>query len=109
MSTDRAAGLLIFYMRRTWEAAGMDWDGDNSAEMESLADALVSDVIHRIGNDLHERISALEKRLDALEGQTPARLQAERELAETLADNAGWDYHGRDCNCPYCATDEDES
>jgi hypothetical protein len=58
--------------------------------------------------ELLDKFVKLEERVTALEGQTPAALQAERELAETLADNAGWDYHGRDCNCPYCATDEDE-
>jgi hypothetical protein len=54
------------------------------------------------------RIGRLEDRCASLEKQTPSALQAERELAETLADNAGWDRRGRECNCPYCTTDDDE-
>jgi hypothetical protein len=36
-------------------------------------------------------LDAAEERITTLERQTPSALQAERELAETLADNAGWD------------------
>ena len=37
---DAAADLLIFYMRRVWEAAGLDWESDNSAEIRNLVDRL---------------------------------------------------------------------
>lgn len=39
-ATDRVVTLLAFYMRRAWEGAGLGWDSDNEAEMESLADAI---------------------------------------------------------------------
>jgi hypothetical protein len=38
---DDAADLLIFYMRRVWEEAGLNWQSDNSAEMRTLVDKLI--------------------------------------------------------------------
>lgn len=39
--SDEAADLLIFYMRRVWEEAGLTWDSDNSSEMRELVDHLI--------------------------------------------------------------------
>jgi len=41
---------------------------------------------------LREDLGRAESRIHDLEGQTPAALQAQRELDETLADNAAADY-----------------
>ena len=39
---DEAADLLIFYMRRVWEQAGLGWESDNSAEIRNLVDHLAT-------------------------------------------------------------------
>lgn len=38
---NEAVRLLIFYMRRAWEAADLAWERDNDAEMEALVDFIV--------------------------------------------------------------------
>lgn len=38
---DDAADLLIWYMRKAWEAAGLTWEADNSAEMRNAVDRLM--------------------------------------------------------------------
>lgn len=38
---EKAADLLIFYMRHAWEAAGKKWDGDNEAETRAIIDLIV--------------------------------------------------------------------
>jgi hypothetical protein len=39
-ASDAAADLLIFYIRCAWEAAGLGWEPDNSAEIRNLVDRL---------------------------------------------------------------------
>ena len=64
-----------------------------------------------------ERIRELEddlcdalERIRVLEGQTPQarQLQLEADLAVADLAESGYDRHGRDCQCSYCATDEPE-
>jgi phage shock protein A len=95
MSTDGDNGVLWGYVNGLREDLGRAEERIHEMHEEFIQ------AVHRIGR--------LEDRCASLEKQTPSALQAERELAETLADNAGRDYHGRDCNCSYCATDKDES
>lgn len=79
-----------------------------------MTDSEVCDLIDATSGalaDAVDRIEALEKRVKSLESDTPHARQMQHELDITLADNAaaGYadDYHGGDCQCPYCATDED--
>ena len=63
------------------------------------------DYIQGHGHELAElldRFIALEKRVNALEADTPParRLQYEADVA--MADAAEYDRHGRDCDCGYC-------
>ena len=48
------------------------------------------------------------RRIRILEGQTPQarQLQLEADLAAADLAESGYDRHGRDCQCWYCATDE---
>jgi len=48
------------------------------------------------------------ERIRDLEGQTPQARQLQLEADQAAADLAesGYDRHGRDCRCSYCATDE---
>jgi hypothetical protein len=39
---DRAGDLLIFYIAKMWEAAGLKWDSDNDNEIRNLVDHLIS-------------------------------------------------------------------
>ena len=50
------------------------------------------------------------ERIRALEGQTPQarQLQLEADLAAADLADSGYDRHGRDCQCSYCAADEPE-
>lgn len=36
----RLVGLLDHYFRTAFEAAGLDWDGDHSTEVEEMVDAM---------------------------------------------------------------------
>jgi hypothetical protein len=72
----------------------------------------------------HRRITALQDEIDglradlnaalerirALEGDTPQarQLQLEADQAAAGLADSGYDRHGRSCQCPYCAADEDE-
>ena len=38
---ERAGDLLIFYLARVWEKAGLGWEADNSAEIRDLVDQLI--------------------------------------------------------------------
>ena len=42
MNKNRAKQLLVYYMQQAWEAAGLHWDSDNVAEVESIIDEIVS-------------------------------------------------------------------
>jgi hypothetical protein len=37
---DKAADLLVYYLRTVWGAAGLRWDEDNEAEVRNLVDWL---------------------------------------------------------------------
>ena len=39
---EKAAELLIHYMRGAWEAAGMDWSAGRTAEVRAIVDLIVS-------------------------------------------------------------------
>ena len=70
------------------------------------------DYIEGLREDLgraEERIHALEQKAASLEGQTPQARQLEYEADVAAADlgESGYDRHGRDCRCSYCATDDD--
>jgi hypothetical protein len=45
---DRAADLLIHYMRTAWEAAGLHWEPDNSTEIRIIFDHLMAAVTQRV-------------------------------------------------------------
>ena len=59
---------------------------------------------------LRAELGAAVDRIAALEQQTPQarQLQVEADLAAADLAESGYDRHGRDCQCPYCSTDEDE-
>jgi hypothetical protein len=50
-SYDEAADLLIFYMRRAWEQAGLSWEPDNSAEIRNLVDRLADGAREAAGEE----------------------------------------------------------
>ncbi len=60
--------------------------------------------IRELQDDLRDAL----ERIRALEGQTPQarQLQLEADLAAADLAESGYDRHGRDCQCSYCATDE---
>lgn len=68
------------------------------------------DLLEQI-HELGERLDAAVARIRDLEGQTPQarQLQLEADLAAADLVESGYDRHGRDCQCSYCATDEDEA
>ena len=37
-----AKQALVYYIQQAWEAAGLDWDSDNTEEVESIVDEIVS-------------------------------------------------------------------
>jgi hypothetical protein len=87
-----------------------DLENDDQAaalEIRGLRDDLL-DAERRIGELENDLRDALE-RIRALEGQTPRAQQIQLEADQAMADLAesGYDRHGRDCQCSYCATDED--
>lgn len=68
-------------------------------------------VTRELRQDVRELRALLElagQRISALEGQTPQarQLQLEADLAAAGLAASGYDRHGRDCQCSYCATDE---
>ena len=67
-------------------------------------------VTRELRQDVSELRGALEQRIRELEGQTPQAQQLQLEADQAAADLAesGYDRHGRDCWCSYCATDEPE-
>jgi hypothetical protein len=51
---DRVTGLLTHYLRTAFRGAGLNWDADNEAEMNILADALhemVDDAVREHAED----------------------------------------------------------
>jgi hypothetical protein len=69
-------------------------------------------VTRELRQDMRELRGALElavQRIGELEGQTPQARQLQLEADQAAADLAesGYDRHGRDCRCSYCATNED--
>jgi hypothetical protein len=102
----RAVALAQHYFRQIAEQAGMNWDGDNNTEVELMVGYLIDAAAARLRGQLDDAL----ERLRALEQQTPQARQLQLEADQAAADLAesGYDRHGRDCRCPYCATDEDE-
>ncbi len=45
---DEAAGLMDYYLRTVWRAAGLKWTRDNTAEAQALTDALIDAAIERM-------------------------------------------------------------
>ena len=66
------------------------------------------DLLEQI-HELGERLDAAFARIRELEQQTPQARQLQLEADQAAADlgESGYDRHGRDCRCSYCATDED--
>jgi hypothetical protein len=73
-------------------------------ELERIARELRQDL-----RELRGALELAEERIRDLEGQTPQARQLQLEADQAAADLAesGYDGHGRDCRCSYCATDED--
>jgi hypothetical protein len=61
---ERAEDLLVWYVCKAWEAAGLKWDGDNDSEVRSIVDAA----------------------LDAALADTKAEAKAEAEALRTQVD-----------------------
>jgi hypothetical protein len=75
-----------------------------------MTDSEICDMTDALGADLaeaRERIEKLEKRIAALEADTPQARQLQHEADVAIADAREFDRHGRHCQCPYCATDEE--
>jgi hypothetical protein len=74
--------------------------------------------LERVTRDLRQDVRELrgalelaEQRISELEKHTPQaqQLQLEADLAAADLAESGYDRHGRDCQCSYCATDEPET
>jgi hypothetical protein len=80
IARQRAEDLLVWYIRHAWEAAGIDWESDNDAEVRSIVDAILEDT--------ETRIRELEERIASLERSTPEARQAQYEADLAAADLA---------------------
>ena len=65
--------------------------------------------VDMLRRELEDQLRDTFERIRALEGQTPQaqRLQLEADQAAADLAGSGYDRHGRDCPCSYCATDDD--
>ena len=61
-------------------------------------------------DELRGQLAGALERIAGLEKQTPQarQLQLEADLAAADLAESGYDRHGRDCGCSYCATGDDE-
>jgi hypothetical protein len=50
MPEERVRSLLLFYLKRAWEAAGLTWNADNTTEVGDLAEA-IKDIAERAVRD----------------------------------------------------------
>jgi hypothetical protein len=102
----RAVELAQFYFRRLAQEAGAAWDGDNDTEVELMVGSIIEAAAERLRPQLDEAL----KRIASLEGDTPQarQLQYEADLAAADLAESGYDRHGRDCRCSYCAIDDEE-
>jgi hypothetical protein len=102
----RAVELAQFYFRRMAQEAGAAWDGDNDAEV----DLMVGCIIDAAALGLRSQLDGALERIRSLEQQTPQarQVQLEADLAAADLAESGYDRHGGDCQCSYCATDEPE-
>jgi hypothetical protein len=41
----QAGDMLVYYMQRAWTYAGLQWDGDNEAEVRSIIDLIHDDAV----------------------------------------------------------------
>jgi hypothetical protein len=75
-----------------------------SADLDALDRGVIE--TGQLAAEAIARICELEKRVKALEAQTPQaqRLQYEADVA--AADAAEYDRHGPGCGCPYCYVPE---
>ncbi len=95
-----------------------DHDGDYAEKYHRHYDLETDDKTAQQGiTCLRDEVAELRRQLDDalnrigdLEKQTPQarQLQLEADLAAADLAESGYDRHGRDCQCPYCGTDEDE-
>ena len=89
---ERAEDLLVFYVRKAWEAAGLKWDSDNDSEVRSIVDAALDAALLDAKAEVETLRSELENRVRALEGSTPAARQAQYEADVAVADLAASGY-----------------
>lgn len=58
LKTGSAASILAYYLRKTWERAGLGWTADNEAEieeaMQEIVEAAVSEAETRADSRDHE-------------------------------------------------------
>jgi TolA-binding protein len=82
------------------------YDLENDDEKASRRITGLQDEVEGLRGQLADAI----ERIAALEKQTPQARQLQLEADQAAADLAesGYDRHGRDCQCPYCSTDEPE-
>ena len=52
-----AKELLTYYLRKVWEKAGLNWNADNQAEAEGIADHLIEAACDRMEERERERKS----------------------------------------------------
>jgi hypothetical protein len=94
------------------------WDLNDAAERHHRHYDLENDdeKAQRRITGLQDEINGLRRQLDdaldrirALEADTPQarQLQLEADLAAADLAESGYDRHGRDCRCSYCATDDE--
>jgi hypothetical protein len=102
----QAVQLAQHYFRLIAQRAGVPWDGDNDVEIELM----VSFIIDSAAAGLRSQVDDALERIRALEADTPQarQLQYEADLAAADLAESGYDRHGRDCQCSYCAADEPE-
>jgi hypothetical protein len=100
---DRLAGWLLLELADRLERLGRPEE-----RIVGLAERLTAAVgrIAQLEDDLRDALN----RIHVLEDDTPQARQLQYEADQAAADltESGYDRHGRDCQCPYCATDEDE-
>ena len=44
MWENKAKEILVYYIRKAWEAAGLKWDNDNTAKVETVIDLILQEV-----------------------------------------------------------------
>jgi hypothetical protein len=57
---ERAEDLLVWYVRKAWEAAGLKWDSDNDSEVRVIVDSVLDAALL----DAKAEVEALRSKLD---------------------------------------------